>query len=61
MKKTTDKTTVHETSFTIRGELARILNGMEGTNWTTSISKNNVKTVSVTFRVKQPTVEMRVA
>ena len=47
-------------AFEIRGELAAILRGMEGSNWTTSISKNNVKTVSVTFRVKHPTVAVRV-
>ena len=50
--------TTNNSAFTIRGELAAILNGMEGTNWSTSISKNNVKTVTVTFHVKQPTVEL---
>ena len=53
MTKTTNKST-----FTIRGELASVLNGMEGTNWSTCISKNNVKTVTVTFHVKHPTVEL---
>ena len=43
-------------TFLIRGPLAKVLAGMVGTNWMTSISKNNVKTVRVYFHTEQPTV-----
>jgi len=49
-----------EPTITIRGELAGVLKDMEGTNWTTSISKNNVKSVCVHFHMKHPTVELAV-
>ena len=47
-------------SITIHGELAKVLTGMEGTNWSTTISKNNVKSVRVYFHTKQPTVKLGV-
>lgn len=59
MSKKATTTTIPET-FEIRGELAEILRGMEGTNWSTNISKNNVKTVTVTFKVRQPMVTVTV-
>lgn len=44
--------------FTIPEKLAEIIDGMEATNWSTSISKNDVRTVSAVFRVRRPTVEV---
>ena len=47
-------------SFTINGELAEILSGMEGNNWSIHISKGHRKTVSVTFTEKPATIEVAV-
>jgi len=40
--------------FKIHDDLAPLLDGMESQNWSTCISKNNVKTVTVTFKVMRP-------
>lgn len=49
-----------EPAFTIHGQLAEVLEGMEGTNWSTTISKHNVKSVRVYFHTKQPTVGVKI-
>jgi len=36
--------------FEISEDLMPLLDGMESQNWSTCISKNNVKTVTVTFK-----------
>jgi len=47
--------------FEISNDLLPLLDGMESQNWSTCISKNNVKTITVTFKVRRPgmTVEAR--
>jgi len=37
--------------FEISDDLLPLLDGMESQNWSTCISKNNVKTITVTFKV----------
>ena len=44
--------------FKIVGELADVLAGMTGTNWSIHISKHHVRTVTVTFSELQPTVSV---
>lgn len=52
------KTKKTATTFIIPEALAQLINGMEATNWSTTISKNDVKVVSATFHVRRPSVEM---
>lgn len=54
----TKKSNAPKAAFTIPEELAGIIDGMEATNWNTSISKHNVKTVSATFQYRRPTIEV---
>lgn len=56
-KKNTTKT-AKPAEFKIVGELANVLTGMIGTNWSVHISKHHVRTVSVTFSEQQPTVSV---
>ena len=47
------KKTEEKHSFTISEELVPLLAGMESQNWSTNISKNNVKTITVSFKAKR--------
>jgi len=44
------KTKPTKPQFEISEDLMPLLDGMESQNWSTCISKNNVKTVTVTFK-----------
>ena len=46
--------------YLIHDELGELLKGMESVNWTTTISKKNVKTVYASFRLIQPKVGVKI-
>ena len=56
LKKTNnDATTKSFGGFLISDDLIPQLEGMESRNWSTNISRNGVKTITVTFREAQST------
>lgn len=52
------KPTTRRCNFKIHDDLAPLLDGMESKNWNTYISKDNVKTITVTFKVLRPGMEV---
>ena len=55
MKTKNTKTNLMIPTFEISTELVPLLAGMVSRNWSTNISKNNVKTITVTFQVAHAT------